>query len=97
MTWGQQQLESAEEDTGTSLVGRWLRLCIRSAGGQGSVPGQGARSHMPQLRVLMLQLQISRAETKPWRSRINKYFFKEEEEDADCPRADPFLNLFCQV
>ena len=52
MTWGQQQLESTEEDTGTSLVGRWLRLCIPSAGGQGSVPGQGTRSHMPQLRVL---------------------------------------------
>ena len=46
--------------------------------GQGSVPGPGARSHMPPLTVLMLQLQISRAETKPWRSQINKYFLKKK-------------------
>ena len=50
---------------------------------------------MPQLRVLVLQLQILHAETKPWCSQINIYFFKEEE-DADCPSVDSFLNLFCQ-
>ena len=30
-------------------------------GGLGSVPGQGTRAHMPQLRVHMLQLKISHA------------------------------------
>ena len=35
---------------GTSLVVQWLRLCTPNAGGLGSIPGQGARSHMQQLR-----------------------------------------------
>ena len=38
----------------------WLRLCASHAGGLGSIPGQGTRSHMLQLRVHMLQLKISR-------------------------------------
>ena len=29
-----------------------LRLCAPNAGGLGSVPGQGTRSHMPQLKIL---------------------------------------------
>ena len=29
---------------------QWLRLCAPNAGGLGSSPGQGARSHMQQLR-----------------------------------------------
>ena len=35
---------------GTSLVVQWLRLQAPNAGGQGSIPGQGTRSHMLQLR-----------------------------------------------
>ena len=35
---------------GISLVAQWLRLCALSAGGPGSIPGQGLRSHMPQRR-----------------------------------------------
>ena len=31
---------------GTSLVAQWIRLCTPSAGGPGSIPGQGTRSHM---------------------------------------------------
>ena len=31
---------------GTSLVAQWLRLCAPNAGGPGSTPGQGTRSHM---------------------------------------------------
>ena len=31
---------------GTSLVFRWVRLCTPNAGGPGSIPGQGIRSHM---------------------------------------------------
>ena len=32
-------------------MGQWLRLYALSAGGLGSIPSQGARSHMPQLRT----------------------------------------------
>ena len=35
---------------GTSLVVQWLRLHTLSAGGQGLIPGQGPRSHVPQVR-----------------------------------------------
>ena len=35
---------------GTSLVVQWLRLHTLSAGGQGLIPGQGTRSHVPQVR-----------------------------------------------
>ena len=35
----------------TSLVVQWLRLYAPNAGGQGSIPGQGTRSHMVQLKI----------------------------------------------
>ena len=35
---------------GTTLVVQWLRLGSPSAGARGSIPGQGTRSHMLQLR-----------------------------------------------
>ena len=38
---------------GTSLMVQWLRLHAPNAGGLVSIPGQGNRSHMPQLRVRM--------------------------------------------
>ena len=45
--------------SGTSLVVQWLRrLPAPSAGGQGLIPGQGTRSHKPQLRVCMPQLRL---------------------------------------
>ena len=43
---------------------QWLRLCAPNAGSLGSIPGQGTRSHMPQLRVHMPQLKIPHAATK---------------------------------
>ena len=42
---------------GTSLVVQWLRLLAPNAQGLGSIPGQGTRSHMLQLRVHLLQLK----------------------------------------
>ncbi|TEA37608.1 hypothetical protein DBR06_SOUSAS5310035, partial [Sousa chinensis] len=33
-----------------SLVVQWLRLHAPNAGGPGSIPGWGPRSHMPQLK-----------------------------------------------
>ena len=43
---------------GTSCMVQWVRLCTPNAVGPGSIPGQGTRSHMPQLSVHMLQLSI---------------------------------------
>ena len=53
---------------GTSLVVQWLRLQAPNAVGQGSIPGQGTRSHMPQRR-----LKILWAATKTQHNQINKY------------------------
>ena len=38
----------------TSLVVQWLRLCAPSKGDWGSIPGQGTRAYILQLRVRML-------------------------------------------
>ena len=48
-----------------------------SAGGLGSIPGQEARSHMPQPRVCRLQLKIPQATTKTWQGQIKKKKKKE--------------------
>ena len=45
------------------VVVQWLRLCAPSAGGPGSIPGQGTGCHMPQLAQ---------------KSKLNKHFFKKE-------------------
>ena len=42
---------------GTSLMVQWVRLCAPNAGVPGSIPGQGTRSHMPQLRARTPQLR----------------------------------------
>ena len=57
---------------GTSVVVQWLRLCSPSVGGSGLIPGQGTRSHMPQLK-------IPHATAKAWYSQINKYFLRKKE------------------
>ena len=54
-----------DPSSGTSLVVQWLRLWAPNAGGPGSIPGQGTRSHMPQWR-----LEILHAATKTCRSQI---------------------------
>ena len=36
---------------GVSLVVQWLRLCVPNAGGLGSIPGQGTRSHLSKLKI----------------------------------------------
>ena len=50
---------------GTSLVVQRLRLRAPNVGGLGSIPGQGIRSHMQQLK-------IPHAATKTQHSQINK-------------------------
>ena len=47
---------------GTSLVVQWLRLHAPNTGDPGSIPGQGTRPHMLQLRVCKPQLKILHAE-----------------------------------
>ncbi|TEA35983.1 hypothetical protein DBR06_SOUSAS810106, partial [Sousa chinensis] len=44
-----------------SLVVQWLRLHAPNAGGPGSMPGQGTRTHMPQPRTCIPQLKILHA------------------------------------
>ena len=45
---------------------QWLRLHIPNAGGLNSIPGQGTRSHMPQIK-------IPHATTKTQHSQINNF------------------------
>ena len=43
---------------GTFLVVQWLRINAPNAGDIGSIPGQGTRSHLLQLRVCLLQQKL---------------------------------------
>ena len=61
-----------EKLVGTSLLVQWLTLHAPNAGDQGSIPGQGTRSHMLQLRARMPQLKIPQAATETRHSQINK-------------------------
>ena len=58
----------------TSLVVQCPRLCLPNKGGLDSIPGQGTRSHMLQLRVCMLQKKTEdpSATTRIQHSQINK-------------------------
>ena len=62
-------LQVEEVNFGTSLVVQWLRVHAPNARGLASIPGQGARSHMPQLKIL-------HAVTKTQCSQIDKYIKK---------------------
>ena len=53
---------------GTFMVVPWLRPCAPTAGGLGSIPGQGTRSHMPQLEESLCCNQ--RSCMLQWRSKI---------------------------
>ena len=66
---------SKEAISETSLVAQWLRLYVPNTEGLSSIPSQGTRSYIPQLRVHMLQLKISHNATKTQNSQINKLFF----------------------
>ena len=68
--------------TWISLVVQWLRLHAANAGGLGSIPGQGTRSHMLQLRVHMPQLKIPHTTTKTWHSQISNFFKKDNQQTS---------------
>ena len=69
---GQGQWGLRRGHQGTSLVVQWLGHWVPNAGGLGSIPGQGTWSHMPQLRVCLMQLKIPHATPKTWHSQENK-------------------------
>ena len=52
----------------TSLVVHWLRLSAPNVGRPGSVPGQGTRAHMPQLKILCAATKMAQ---------LNKIFKKD--------------------
>ena len=52
--------------------------------GQGSIPGQGTRSHKLQLRVCLLKLKILPATTKTWHIQINKYMLERNQSLKCC-------------
>ena len=64
--------------TETSPVVQWLKLHASNARGPGSIPVQGNRSHMLQLKILHAatkkrsHMKIVHAATKTWCSQINK-------------------------
>ena len=61
---GKLALELKSSAVGTSLVVQWLKFGVSNAGGPGSIPGQGTRSHMLQLSVHMPQQKILHAARK---------------------------------
>ena len=64
---------SFKMNLGTSLVVQWLSLCTPNSWGLCSIPGWGARCHMLQLRVHILQLKVPYAASETRHSQINKY------------------------
>ena len=56
---------------GTSLVVQGLRLHAPSAGGPGLIPGQAARSHMPQLKVLRVATKTHHSPNKQTKTLCN--------------------------
>lgn len=55
---------------GTTLVVHWLRLCTPHPGSPSLIPGQGAISCMPQLKITHATAKILSATTKTWQSQI---------------------------
>ena len=55
---------------------QWLRLHVLSAGGTGSIPDQGNRPHMLQLKILSDATKIPSATIKTEHSQINEVFLK---------------------
>ena len=58
---------------GSSLLVQWLRLYPPNAGGLGIVPGQGTRSHMPQLKDPSCLKKILHVTTQTHSVQPNKY------------------------
>ena len=70
MTRGNIQ-DSLRTPTGTSLAVQRLRLCTPNAGGPGSIPGRGTKSHVLRVKIPQRKLKIPRATAKTQCSQIN--------------------------
>ena len=82
--WPQVYRKLGSRQQSTFLVAQWLRLHASSARFRGSIPGQGARSHIPQPKLLHVitkdpafcnedERKISLTTTKTWCSQIYTY------------------------
>jgi len=61
-----------KDRAGTSLVLQWLRLLSVHAWVLNSISGQGAGSHISQLKVHLPQLKVLQAASETWCSRVNE-------------------------
>ena len=68
---------SKRKRTGASLVAQELGRHSPNEGTWGLLPGQGARSHTPQLGVRVLKSKSLHSATKTQSSQVNKYLKKE--------------------
>ena len=59
ISYSNNEVKDLEKEKGTWLVVQWLKFHIPNAGGLGLIPGQGIRSHMPQLKILHAATKIS--------------------------------------
>ena len=58
-------------------MAQWLRFRAPNAGALGSIPAQGTRCHVPQLRLDSEDLRHSEdAAAEPWYSQMKEYFLK---------------------
>ena len=70
-------------------MAQWLRFYAPNAGDPGSIPSQGTRSHMSQLRVHTQQLRILQATIKE-----NVMLLLQEEANSDSVSATVSLTCF---
>ena len=73
--WAGEEDAIKDTKTGTSLVVHWVRLCAPNAGGLGSIPVWGTRSHLHAItKSLHAAVKIPCAATKT-RHSLNKYIY----------------------
>lgn len=70
MEWKTQLFQFKKYWVGVSLVAKWLRLQVPNVGGLGLIPGQGARSHTPSLKILHTTTKSAHMLNKNQRSRV---------------------------
>ena len=75
------------------MVVQWLRLRALNAGGLGSIPGQGTRSHMTQLRVCIPQLRPSAAKLK--KNWLQNQALRELKFTVLPAKEQLFINILC--
>ena len=72
-------------EDGTSLVAQGLRLLAPNAGGLGSIPDQGTRSHMLQLKLLHATTKTQDSQKKIF---FRKFLKKKSSEDGPAVQSE---------